>query len=57
MIGGIGLLIPVVTQLVALGLSVIMVGAIGMTLMNDPILAAAPPFVILIFLLFIAKKS
>ena len=60
-LGGLGLVLPgllrnrqYLTSLAALGLAIIMVGAVVITIMGDGVQMAIGPFVILLLLLFIA---
>lgn len=60
-LGGLGLVLPgllrnrqYLTSLAALGLAIIMAGAVGVTIMGDGVQMAIGPFVILLLLLFIA---
>jgi len=60
-LGGLGLVLPgllrnrqYLTSLAALGLAIIMAGAVVVTIMGDGVQMAIGPFVILLLLLFIA---
>ena len=60
-LGGLGLVLPgllrnrrYLTSLAALGLAIIMVGAVVVTIIGDGVQMAIGPFVILLLLLFIA---
>ena len=60
-LGGLGLVLPgllknrqYLTSLAALGLAIVMVGAVVVTIMGDGVQMAIGPFVILLLLLFIA---
>jgi uncharacterized membrane protein YphA (DoxX/SURF4 family) len=61
LLGGLGLILPgllrnrqFLTPLAALGLAIIMAGAVVVTIMGDGVRMAIAPFVILLLLLFIA---
>lgn len=60
-LGALGLILPglfktrqYLTTLAAVGLAIVMVGAVAVTIMGDGVAMAIPPFVVLLLLLFVA---